>query len=72
MAGYDAWKAADTEGDIVRLENVLVNAGHTAEEVPVLAIGAGADGVRGYFPNTRLFAIMLGALGWPADASTAD
>jgi alkaline phosphatase len=37
---------------LVRLENVMVNDSHTAEEVPVLAIGVGAERVRGYFPNT--------------------
>lgn len=73
LEGYDAWKAArreggdDAEGDVVRLENVLVNRTHTAEEVPALAIGAGAERVRGYFPNTYLFEVMMAAWGWPAD-----
>jgi alkaline phosphatase len=67
LAGYDAWKAApDGEDDLVRLENVLVNDSHTAEEVPALAIGAGAEKVRGYFPNTYLFQVMMDAWGWPA------
>ncbi|MBD7939774.1 alkaline phosphatase [Brevundimonas guildfordensis] len=66
LEGYDAWKAAGSDEDIVRLENVLVNRTHTAEEVPALAIGAGADGVRGYFPNTRLFHVMMEAWGWGA------
>ena len=67
LAGYDAWKAAKSEADIVRLENVLVNDTHTAEEVPALATGAGAERVRGYFPNTYLFDVMMGAWGWKPD-----
>lgn len=67
LAGYDAWKASGGEADLVRLDNVLVNDSHTAEEVPVLAIGAGAERVRGYFPNTHLFSVMLDAWGWEPD-----
>src|SRR3546814_15161972 len=55
LEGYDAWKAGDSDGDVVRLKNVLVNATHTAEEVPALTIGAGAERVRGYFLNTHLY-----------------
>jgi alkaline phosphatase len=68
LAGYDAWKAADGEESIVRLDNVLVNDTHTAEEVPALAIGAGADRVRGYFPSTYLFDVIMKAWGWAPDA----
>lgn len=64
LEGYDAWKGSGDKGDLVRLKNVLVNRTHTAEEVPALAIGAGAQGVRGYFPNTHLFDVMLNAFGW--------
>lgn len=67
LAGYDAWKATKAEGDIVRLENVMVNRTHTAEEVPALAIGAGAERVHGYFPNTYLFDVMMQAWGWGPD-----
>ena len=67
LEGYDEWKASDSDEDVVRLENVLVNDSHTGEEVPALAIGAGAERVHGYFPNTYLFQVMVGALGWPAD-----
>src|SRR3546814_10322532 len=66
---YDAWKAGDSDGNVVRLKNVLVNTTHTAEEVPALAIGAGAERVRGYFLNTHLFDVMLDAWGWRADRS---
>src|SRR3546814_7752205 len=61
LEGYDAWKAGDSDGNVVRLKNVLVNTTHTAEEVPALAIGAGAERVRGYFLNTHLFDVMLDA-----------
>lgn len=72
LEGYDAWKASGRKEDVVRLKNVLLNATHTAEEVPVLAIGAGADKVRGYFPNTHLFDVMMSAWGWSADRAVAD
>ncbi|MBU2340744.1 MAG: alkaline phosphatase [Alphaproteobacteria bacterium] len=70
LAGYDEWKAADSEEGPVRLEHVMVNDGHTAEEVPTLAIGAGAERVRGYFPNTYLFDVMLNAWNWDPDAAS--
>ncbi|MDX3899353.1 MAG: alkaline phosphatase [Sphingobium sp.] len=71
LAGYDAWKAVpkDKESDIVRLKNVMVNATHTGEEVPALAIGAGAERVRGYFPNIYLFDVMMKAWGWEPDTA---
>jgi alkaline phosphatase len=64
LEGYEAWKARDGDDRVVRLENVTVNRTHTAEEVPALAIGAGAERVRGYFPNTHLFDVMMKAFGW--------
>jgi alkaline phosphatase len=67
LAGYDAWKALGSDDEFVRLENVMVNDDHTGEEVPALAIGAGAERVAGYFPNTWLFHVMLNAWGWQAD-----
>ena len=69
LAGYDAWKASGSEEGPVRLDNVMVNDSHTAEEVPALAIGAGAERVRGYFPNTHLFEVMLNAWNWSPDAA---
>lgn len=72
MEGYETWKASKSEDDVIRLKNVLVNRSHTAEEVPVLAIGAGAQGVRGYFPNTYLFKVMMDAWGWRADALAGE
>ncbi|WP_427791607.1 hypothetical protein [Brevundimonas diminuta] len=51
------------------MKNILVNRTHTAEEVPALAVGAGAEQVRGYFPNTHLFKVMMDALGWASQPS---
>lgn len=68
LEGYDAWKAAGGEREgLLRLEHVLVNDTHTGEEVPALAIGPGAERVRGYFPNTHLFTVMMDAWGWSPD-----
>ena len=64
LTGYDEWKATAKEGEPVRLKNVLVDDTHTGEEVEVLAIGAGAERVHGFFPNTRLFGVMMEAWGW--------
>jgi alkaline phosphatase len=69
LLGYDAWKSSGSEDETVRLEHVLVNDTHTAEEVPALAIGVGAERVRGYFPNTYLFQVMMTAFGWSEDGS---
>jgi len=69
LEGYDAWKAAGKDEDVVRLKNVMVNRSHTGEEVVALATGAGAERVRGYFPNTHLFQIMMDAWGWKPDAA---
>jgi alkaline phosphatase len=73
LEGYDAWKASQKPGakeeDLIRLKNVMVNRTHTGEEVVALATGAGAERVRGYFPNTHLFQVMMGAWGWKTDAA---
>ena len=47
--------------------SIRVDNGHTGEEVLVAAQGPGAERVRGFFPNTHLFQVMLAAYGWPAD-----
>jgi alkaline phosphatase len=72
LEGYDAWKAKGTDDSVIRLEHVLVNRTHTAEEVAVLATGVGADQVRGYFPNTHLFDVMMNAFGWAPDSAPQD
>jgi len=37
---------------------------HSGEEVVVAAQGPGAELVRGFMPNTRIFQIMMAAYGW--------
>ena len=44
-----------------------VEDGHTGEEVITAASGPGAERVRGFMPNTRLFDIMMKSFGWRAD-----
>jgi alkaline phosphatase len=41
--------------------------GHSGEEVVVAARGPGAERVRGFFPNTHLFQVMMAAYGWKAE-----
>ena len=43
---------------------IAVENSHTGEDILVAARGPGADRVRGFLPNTRLFNIMLEAYGW--------
>jgi alkaline phosphatase len=70
LAGYDEWKASGVRGRTVRLKHIVVDDSHTAEEVAAIAIGAGSERVSGFFPNTRLFHVMLDAWGWKADIET--
>ncbi len=37
---------------------------HTAEEVPVVAVGPGSERVKGFMSNTDVFRIMMAAFGW--------
>lgn len=37
---------------------------HTAEEVPVMAIGPGSERVHGFISNTDIFHILMAAPGW--------
>ncbi len=68
LAGYDEWKAAGgATNQPIRLKSVLVDNSHSGEEVATIAIGAGSERVSGFFPNTRLFHIMLEAWGWKPD-----
>jgi alkaline phosphatase len=67
LAGYDEWKATAVRGQPARLKHIVVDDSHTAEEVAAIAIGAGSERVSGFFPNTRLFQVMLDAWGFKAD-----
>ncbi len=68
LAGYDEWKASGATGPTVRLRSLVVDNSHSAEEVAAIAIGAGSERVHGFFPNTRLFHVMLEAWGFKPDA----
>lgn len=46
------------------LQHVHIENSHAAVEVLVAARGPGAERVRGYLPNTRLFYVMMEAYGW--------
>jgi alkaline phosphatase len=63
LQGIEDWKAAGGKGP-VRTSALRVENAHTAEEVPVMAIGPGSERVRGYMPNSNLFNIMIEAFGW--------
>ncbi len=71
LSGYDEWKASGVKGETVRLKSLVVDDGHTGEEVAAIAIGAGSERVSGFFPNTRLFHVMLDAWGWKPDAAVS-
>ncbi len=43
---------------------IRMDSGHTGEEVLVAGTGPGAENIRGFFPNTQLFRIMMAAYGW--------
>jgi alkaline phosphatase len=67
LSGYDEWKASGVKGQTVRLNSLVVDNRHSGEEVAAIAIGAGSQRVSGFFPNTRLFHVMLDAWGWKAE-----
>jgi alkaline phosphatase len=73
LKGVAEWREARaaqmTRG--VRLPYVHVDGSHTAEEVIVAATGPGAQRVKGFMPNTRIFEIMMSAYGWSARPSAA-
>ena len=71
LGGYDEWKASGVKGQPVRLKSLVVDDSHSAEEVAAIAIGAGSERVSGFFPNTRLFHVMLEAWGWKPDPPAA-
>jgi alkaline phosphatase len=52
-------------GDTKNIRSAVAHqAEHTAEEVPVLATGPGAERVGGFVPNTEVFNYMMAALRW--------
>lgn len=69
LTGYDAWKAGRVAGQPARLKYLAAGSEHTADEVAAVAIGAGSERVSGFFPNTRLFHVMMDALGIKPDTA---
>jgi hypothetical protein len=71
---YPVWRAGAnaattlTTGADLDIGGRYVPAGaytqHTAEEVAVVADGAGVERVHGLMPNTEIFHIMMSAFGW--------
>jgi alkaline phosphatase len=49
---------------------ISVDPTHTGEEVVAAAMGPGAEGVRGFLPNTALFDVMRRAFGWAGSERT--
>jgi alkaline phosphatase len=69
LTGMDEWKKTSGGKGPVTLPSLRVENSHTAEEVAVMALGAGAERVRGFMPNTQIFHIMMQAFGWKPDAA---
>jgi alkaline phosphatase len=64
MAQQYAVEAAKPDATVANNAIIGVQDDHSGEEVIAAAVGPGADQVHGFFPNTRLFDIMLKAMGW--------
>jgi alkaline phosphatase len=62
----EAQKSADHKRivDAIHLEDQ-----HTAEEVPVVAMGPGSERVKGFMSNTDVFHVMMAAFGWEQQPS---
>lgn len=64
MARQYAEAAAKPGTTIAGNPVISVEDTHTGEEVVAAASGPGANRVHGFLPNTRLFDVMLAAMGW--------
>lgn len=65
LKGYDEWrKDSHKSGETIKLPVIRVDDSHTGEEVLATAQGPGAEQIHGFFPNTRLFEVMMNAYGW--------
>lgn len=64
MAQQYAATAAKPDATVASNAIIGVEDNHTGEEVIAAAAGPGADQVHGFFANTRLFDMMLQAMGW--------
>jgi alkaline phosphatase len=64
LKGYTEWRQANPTAESIRLPVLRVDDSHTGEEVLATAQGPGAEQIHGFFPNTHLFEVMMGAYGW--------
>jgi alkaline phosphatase len=71
LDGLEEWKKTRKENEGIQIPALRVGRSHTGEEVVAAAQGPGAEQVRGFLPNTRLFQIMMNAFGWKPDPPTA-
>ncbi|MBB4617282.1 alkaline phosphatase [Sphingomonas abaci] len=62
------YAAAAAKPGVTNATNPIIGVvdSHTGEEVLAAADGPGAEAVHGFFPNTRLYHVMVEAFGWVA------
>ncbi len=65
LKGFAEWQQAKhAANETIVLPAMRVGHSHTGEEVLAAAMGPGADRVKGFFPNTHLFDVILSAYAW--------
>ena len=64
LKGFDEWQKTHQPREAVAIPALRVGRSHTGEEVLAAAIGPGAEKVKGFFPNTHLFDVIMSAYGW--------
>ena len=64
LKGLDEWKQEHKANEPIDLAALRLGHSHTGEEVLAAAQGPGSGEVRGFFPNTKLFHVMMNAYGW--------
>ena len=67
LKGLAEWRQTHSAKEPIQLPVIRVNDDHTGEEVLATAQGVGSEKVNGFFPNTKLFQIMMDAYGWAVD-----
>jgi len=67
LKGFEEWKQQHKREEPIELPVLRVRDDHTGEEVLAAAMGPGSDRVKGFFPNTFLFQVIMDAWGWKPD-----
>ncbi|MCU1330664.1 MAG: alkaline phosphatase [Bryobacterales bacterium] len=67
LKGLPEWQQTHDPKARIDLPVIRLEHGHTGEEVLATSQGPGSEMVNGFFPNTRLFEVMMSAFGWTAD-----